>query len=235
MITVRIRFEKTGEAAYISLLDLQRVFHRILKRSGLPVYYTQGFNPHIYLSFACPLSLGQESLCECCEVKTEAEDPQLDTWCDVLQPYMPRGIKVLSAQQAQNKVAEIDHASYLVTLPASAAAALDAYNAAENAMVVKKTKRGQKEMDLKPLIYELRMETGEQGPALFMKISNGSAANVKPEMVLDAYYAFLGEERPQFAWMFQREEVYADQAAEEEREAGKHCFVSLADLGEAFA
>ena len=104
MITVRIRFEKTGEAAYISLLDLQRVFHRILKRSGLPVYYTQGFNPHIYLSFACPLSLGQESLCECCEVKTEAEDPQLDTWCDVLQPYMPRGIKVLSAQQAQNKV-----------------------------------------------------------------------------------------------------------------------------------
>ena len=96
MITVRIRFEKTGEAAYISLLDLQRVFHRILKRSGLPVYYTQGFNPHIYLSFACPLSLGQESLCECCEVKTEAEDPQLDTWCDVLQPYMPRGIKVLS-------------------------------------------------------------------------------------------------------------------------------------------
>ena len=62
LITVRIRFEKTGEAAYISLLDLQRVFHRILKRSGLPVYYTQGFNPHIYLSFACPLSLGQESL-----------------------------------------------------------------------------------------------------------------------------------------------------------------------------
>ena len=47
MITVRIRFEKTGEAAYISLLDLQRVFHRILKRSGLPVYYTQGFNPHM--------------------------------------------------------------------------------------------------------------------------------------------------------------------------------------------
>ena len=158
MITVRIRFEKTGEAAYISLLDLQRVFHRILKRSGLPVYYTQGFNPHIYLSFACPLSLGQESLCECCEVKTEAEDPQLDTWCDVLQPYMPRGIKVLSAQQAQNKVAEIDHASYLVTLPASAAAALDAYNAAENAMVVKKTKRGQKELDLKTIIPHVEYE-----------------------------------------------------------------------------
>ena len=55
MLTIRISFEKRGEAAYISLLDLQRVFHRILKRSGLPVYYTQGFNPHIYLSFSCPL------------------------------------------------------------------------------------------------------------------------------------------------------------------------------------
>ena len=59
MTTVRIFFEKCGESAYISLLDLQRVFHRMLKMSSLPVYYTQGFNPHIYLSFSCPLSLGQ--------------------------------------------------------------------------------------------------------------------------------------------------------------------------------
>ena len=73
MTTVRIFFEKCGESAYISLLDLQRVFHRMLKMSSLPVYYTQGFNPHIYLSFTCPLSLGQESLCESCEVKTEQD------------------------------------------------------------------------------------------------------------------------------------------------------------------
>ena len=55
MTTVRIFFEKCGEAAYISLLDLQRVFHRMLKMSNLPVYYTQGFNPHIYLSFSIQL------------------------------------------------------------------------------------------------------------------------------------------------------------------------------------
>ena len=187
MITVRIRFEKTGEAAYISLLDLQRVFHRILKRSGLPVYYTQGFNPHIYLSFACPLSLGQESLCECCEVKTEAEDPQLDTWCDVLQPYMPRGIKVLSAQQAQNKVAEIDHASYLVTLPASAAAALDAYNAAENAMVVKKTKRGQKTLDLKQYLSHIDCEEAGDNIEFSVKLpcGSGEALNLNPSLLMD--------------------------------------------------
>ena len=80
MTTIRIFFEKCGEAAYISLLDLQRVFHRMLKMSSLPVYYTQGFNPHIYLSFTCPLSLGQESLCESCEVKTEQETIDPQTW-----------------------------------------------------------------------------------------------------------------------------------------------------------
>ena len=77
MITVRISFEKKNEASYISLLDLQRVMQRVLKRSGLPVWHTLGFNPHIYMTFACPLSLGQESECECVDVKTEAEAPDL--------------------------------------------------------------------------------------------------------------------------------------------------------------
>ena len=77
MITVRISFEKKNEASYISLLDLQRVMQRVLKRSGLPVWHTLGFNPHIYMTFACPLSLGQESECECVDVKTEAENPGL--------------------------------------------------------------------------------------------------------------------------------------------------------------
>ena len=58
MTTVRIFFEKCGESAYISLLDLQRVFHRMLKMSSLPVYYTQGFNPHPVMSFASALALG---------------------------------------------------------------------------------------------------------------------------------------------------------------------------------
>ena len=75
MITVRISFEKKNEASYISLLDMQRVMQRVLKRSSLPVWHTLGFNPHIYMTFACPLSLGQESECECVDVKTEAEAP----------------------------------------------------------------------------------------------------------------------------------------------------------------
>ena len=73
MTTIRVWFTKTGEASYISLLDLQRVMQRALKRSGLPVWYTLGFNPHIYMTFAAPLSLGQESLAETVDFKSEAE------------------------------------------------------------------------------------------------------------------------------------------------------------------
>ena len=69
-----------NEASYISLLDMQRVMQRVLKRSGLPVWHTLGFNPHIYMTFACPLSLGQESQCECVDVKTEAENPDFAQW-----------------------------------------------------------------------------------------------------------------------------------------------------------
>ena len=84
MTTVRIRFEKVQEASYISLLDMQRVMQRVLKRSGVPVWYTLGFNPHIYMTFSCPLPLGQESLCESVDVKTEAQAPDLAAWQQAL-------------------------------------------------------------------------------------------------------------------------------------------------------
>ena len=84
---------KKNEASYISLLDLQRVMQRVLKRSGLPVWHTLGFNPHIYMTFACPLSLGQESECECVDVKTEAEAPDFAQWQTALNAIMPAGIR----------------------------------------------------------------------------------------------------------------------------------------------
>ena len=101
-------------------------------------------------------------------------------------------------------------------------------------MVLKKTKKGEKEMDLKPLIYDLGVIAGNDAAQaqLFMKISTGSASNIKPELLLDAYYEALGKERSPFAFMVQREEVYADQASEHEREQGIHSFIPLGALGQ---
>ena len=91
MTTVRVWFTKTGEAAYISLLDLQRVMQRALKRSGLPVWYTQGFNPHIYMTFAAPLALGQESLVESLDCRMETLPGDWEQARAALQACLPEG------------------------------------------------------------------------------------------------------------------------------------------------
>ncbi len=149
MITVRISFEKKNEASYISLLDLQRVMQRVLKRSGLPVWHTLGFNPHIYMTFACPLSLGQESECECVDVKTEAEAPDFEQWKAALNAIMPAGIVITHVGPVQMKADLIAYACYRITYPAAAAAALDQYNALESAPVEKHGKKGNKIIELK--------------------------------------------------------------------------------------
>ena len=110
MTTVRIWFTKTGEAAYISLLDLQRVMGRALKRSGLPVWYTLGFNPHIYMTFSCPLALGQESLVESVDVKTEEEAPDFAAWKEALNQVMPAGIEVKKVEPVRLKAEQIGFA-----------------------------------------------------------------------------------------------------------------------------
>ena len=128
MITVRIWFEKRNEASYISLLDMQRVMQRVLKRSSLPVWHTLGFNPHIYMTFTCPLSLGQESLCESVDVKTEAENPDFQAWQDKLNAIMPAGIHVFQVEPARDKASEIAYACYTISYPAAAQPRLEQYN-----------------------------------------------------------------------------------------------------------
>ena len=125
-------------------------------------------------------------------------------------------------------------------------------------IVTKKTKRGQAELDIKPLVYELRAarweepgqeELSAQDPSQPEKTAGreegrpdggrsqaertaGSSSNIKPDLVLDAYYAHLGQERPDFAFLVQREEVYADMASDAQKETGSHEFVSLEQLGQ---
>ena len=69
MREVRLRFSKTGQAKYISHLDVNRVFSRALSRARINLWYTEGFNPHPYMSFSLPLSLGVESLCENVDIR----------------------------------------------------------------------------------------------------------------------------------------------------------------------
>ena len=183
MITVRIWFEKRNEASYISLLDLQRVMQRVLKRSGLPVWHTLGFNPHIYMTFTCPLSLGQESLCESVDVKTEQDAPDYAAWQDKLNAIMPAGIHVFRVEPAKDKASAIAFACYTVRYPASAAPALAGYNALAAAPVEKKGKKGAKTFDLKAYVPAIECRAEGEQTAFDLCLPAAQELNLNPSLL----------------------------------------------------
>jgi len=186
---IRVYFTKTGEASYISLLDLQRVMQRALKRSGLPVWYTLGFNPHIYMTFAAPLSLGQESLCETVDFKTEAEAWDWNAAAGALSKCLPQGIDVVQIAPAVLNANEIADAAYSVHYSAqnapAARAAWEAYNAAPSAETVKEGKHGkQKTIDLKQYLPAARLAEEDGGLTALLRLPAGNTLNVNPVLVL---------------------------------------------------
>lgn len=183
MITVRIWFKKQNEASYISLLDLQRVMQRVLKRSALPVWHTLGFNPHIYMTFSCPLPLGQESLCESVDVKTEEQTPDFAHWQNALNAIMPAGIEVFRVEPVQMKADRIAFACYTVTYPAQARPALEQYNALESAPVEKKSKKGLKTVDLKAHIPHLELAEENGSVCFALRLPATQELNLNPSLL----------------------------------------------------
>ena len=95
MRCVRVWFKKMGMSRYVSHLDLMRAMTRSVRRAEVPLWYTEGYNPHPYLTFALPLSLGMESLYESMDIRIEGDSSNEDIF-DLLKGSMPPGIEILS-------------------------------------------------------------------------------------------------------------------------------------------
>ena len=115
MKIVRVFFSKTGPAVFISHLDLMRAMQRALKRAGLPVWYTEGYNPHIYLTFALPISLGFEGLRESMDLKV-ADEVDITGFGARLAPCLPEGIGLVGVDYPVMKPAEIAFARYRIAI-----------------------------------------------------------------------------------------------------------------------
>ncbi len=94
MRCVRVWFKKMGMSRYVSHLDLMRAMTRTLRRANVPLWYTEGYNPHPYITFALPLSLGMESLCESMDMRIEGESSNEDI-LNMLKGSMPPGIEIV--------------------------------------------------------------------------------------------------------------------------------------------
>lgn len=244
---IRIKFRKTGIMKFIGHLDVMRYFQKAIRRADVEICYSGGFSPHQIMSFAAPLGVGITSNGEYVDIEAHSTGTTAEM-LERLNAVMAEGFEIaeykLLPDTAANAMSSVAAADYTLTFrpgyePEEESAEewfkkLTAFFDQPQVMVLKKTKKGEKEMDLKPLIYDLGVIAGNDAAQsqLFMKISTGSASNIKPELLLDAYYEALGKERSPFAFMVQREEVYADQASEHEREQGIHSFIPLGALGQ---
>ena len=195
-VPVRLFFKKEGRACYISHLDLSRVFSRALVRSGLPVWYTQGFNPHLYRTFTLPLSLGVAGKKESCDIKL-CESVDFDVVKEKINGALPEGIEVFDVAAPLMDPKEIMWADYLLLLDCDeqeAKKAVVALSKMDEINVDKKTKKGIKAQNIKELYKDLHCETKDCHAFVTLKCRAGVEVNLNPSLILEALKIYQGFE-----------------------------------------
>ncbi len=191
MYPIRMHYQKTGRAKYISHLDINRLMQRVLKRAKLPVWYTEGFNPHIYITFALPLSLGYESVAEYMDFRLTREmDP--NEVAEILNQNMPEGICVKKVTPQKHKFSQIAFAEYDLRIssaesPQMVAKQWTAFLSAERIEVEKKTKRGIKTVDLKPDVTVTAYRVCDDSLQIGLRLPAGGEKNYNPSLLMDEF------------------------------------------------
>lgn len=194
MQTVRVVFAKTGRSRFISHLDLMRTMTRVMRRAQIPLWYTEGFNRHPYLTFAAPLPLGQEGLHETMDLRLEAEMPMSEL-VERLNEAMPAGMEAVSAAPAVKKPGELAAACYRVELccPRQPVAAL--LEQPEIPVEKRTKKKTMKTVDIRPFFADAWLEDIPQGVCMTVTLPCGQE-NVNPVLFCTALETALGQKCP---------------------------------------
>ena len=189
MQRVRATFEKKGRAKYISHLDLNRCMLRTFRRSGLPIWYTEGFHSHPYYSFALALSLGFESSCEILDFNLN-EDIPFDEIRERLNAVMPEGMQIIKVADQKQKITAIAKAEYSFSLTTDDTdglfSAVQALIEQPQILIEKKTKKGMKEVDIKPDMEIVSCEKTDNSVDMVMRLPAGTQTNYNPSLFIEA-------------------------------------------------
>lgn len=194
---IRAFYRKEGRAKYISHLDLYRTIQRSFQRSKLPIWFTQGFNPHIYLTFALPIALGYEGVEESFDFRLRENLPEEEVLTR-LNAALPEGIVITRIAAPIKKAEEIEKAEYSLLFSAKnipteqLLAEFDTFLAQDSILTEKRTKKGPKQIDLKPSIFASK--TGLSGDAVSLEITlpAGIFQNINPTLLTDAFASSKG-------------------------------------------
>lgn len=205
---------------FIGHLDMVRYFQKVMRRADVDIAYSEGFSPHQKMSFAAPLSVGITSRGEYFDIEVHSTESS-EVMLEKLNKQNVEGVEILSYRQlpedAKNAMSIVAGADYFVYFEKLTKEIVENFYNQSSIEILKKTKRSEKIVDIKPMIYELRYE--DEG--IFMKVAQGSAANLKPDLVMQALSGFAGISLPEFV-QYERLDMYC-------LKEGK--LVSLDDIG----
>jgi len=191
--TVRFFFRKEGSTVYISHLDTTRFLSRVIKRSGIPVWYTEGFNPHIYLTFAQPLPLGCGSVCESFDLRITDDNADPADLARRLNEASSPDLPIFAAGEATFAPADIFYSAYRFTfttsVPEGLTEQIQAFLTRKSVPAEKKTKRGTKAIDIALLSADPKISVEPDGVILEILLSSGVEDTLSPIL----YRSILGE------------------------------------------
>ena len=217
---------------FIGHLDIMRYFQKAIRRAEIPIAFTSGYSPHMIMSFANPLGVGLTSDGEYFDIELTESIASKEA-VRRLNEQMVDGMEIVSFVQIPDDkkskgmsiVAGADYLSSVKngSLPEDLAEKLEAFYAQNEICVVKKTKKSEKEVDIRPMIYKLECRDGK----IYMRVAAGSVQNLKPELVTEAFARYLGMDDEEVGFTHHRLETFA----ESEDADGKTVLVPLDALG----
>ena len=202
---IRVRFSKQGQMKFIGHLDMVRYFQKVMRRGEIDVAYSEGFSPHQKMSFAAPLSVGVLSKGEYFDMEVNSTLSTKEA-IERINEQNVEGVKVLSYKllpdNAKNAMAVMSAADYFVYTDIFTDDDITGFINQDSINVIKKTKKSEKEVDIKPLIYSIKKEDN----GIFIKLAQGSAQNLKPELVVTALENFT--QKCDTSYIYERLDMY---------------------------
>ena len=191
---------------FIGHLDMVRYFQKVMRRANVDICYSEGFSPHQKMSFAAPLSVGVISKGEYFDIEVNSSLSSKEMIKNINAQNV-EGVKVVSYKElpegAKNAMSIVAGADYFVYTDLFTEEQVNDFYAQDEINILKKTKKSEKIVDIKPMIHEMKFN--EDG--IFMKVSQGSAANLKPDLVMSALEQFTGAKLPEFV-QYERLDMY---------------------------
>ncbi|MDE5995181.1 MAG: TIGR03936 family radical SAM-associated protein [Oscillospiraceae bacterium] len=187
---VRVFYEKTGMAKFISHLDTVHLFTRAIKRAKIPIWFTEGFNPHAFLTFAMPLSLGTESYCETVDIRLMQEE-DLDELASRFDAALPSDVHITKIALPKFSPQEIAWADYKIIFNGADENLVSRAKeilSSDEITVMKKVKQGkakvEKEVSIKDKILKFSIDTENENPVLNITLSSGMQNNINPSLII---------------------------------------------------